>query len=174
MPNLPPIKITRNTKILGLIIDNHHRFHLQVRSKAAIARKALSSLFRFRTASIRTKKHIYNALILPLLTYCPLALSQTAHTNILTLQRLQNRALRWIHDTHWTDYTTNETLHTQTKRPPLNITWHFRTLKQIEKFPLYHQQLSDKLDRLSIHPTNPNSINLLKPELHPLPDPIYK
>ena len=171
----PPITRKNTTKILGLNIDNHLKFHTHIKTKHAIARKALSSLFRFRTAAIKTKLHLYNAFILPLLTYCPLALLQTKHSNILSLQRIQNRAFRFIHDTHWQDFTTSETLHTRTDRPPLNIVWHTRTLKQINKFPIYHQLLTEKLIRLSLHRRrNPNSLNLLSPEVHPMPEPIYK
>ena len=167
-----PIPVTHTAKILGVSIDNKFKFHYHTKTQTHIARKALSNLFRFRSAAVKTKKHLYNALILPLLTYCPLALKHTARTNTLSLQRIQNKAFRWIHSTKWHDFTTNETLHHTTKRPPLNILWHHRTLKQIHKFSLSRPLLYQKLKRLSHHRTNPNSLTLLDPNSHPLPDPI--
>ena len=168
-----PIAITNSTKILGLTIDNQVRFHHHIKFKISVANKALSSLFRFRTASYKTKKHLYNAFILPLLTYCPLALKQSAPTNIISLQRIQNRAFRWIHNTKWYDFYTSDYLHTLTNRAPLNIIWHNKTLKQIEKLTLLRPQLSDKLTRLSYHRCNPRSLTLLDPESHILPEAIF-
>lgn len=53
------------------------------------------ALFFFTFASIlpvlKLREHLYNAFILQLLTYCPLALLQTTHTSTLTLQCTQNK-----------------------------------------------------------------------------------
>ena len=172
LANDSPICITNSTKILGLTIDNQLRFHQHIKFKAVVARRALSSLFRFRSASSKTKNHLYNAFIFPLLTYCPLALKQTAPTNIRSLQRIQNLAFRWIHDAKWFDFQTTESLHINTKRAPLNIIWHHRTLKHIDKFSLLRPDLTDKLRRLSYHRTNPLSLCLLDPNSHMEPEAI--
>jgi len=172
LPNQAPISITKSTKILGLTIDYQFRFHQHIKFKESVARKALSSLFRFQSASFKTKKHLYTALILPLLTYCPLALKHSAPTNIRNLQRVQNLAFRWIHDTKWFYFSSTESLHTLTNRAPLNLVWHKQTLKQIEKLSLLRPDLTEKLRRLSHHRTNPRSLTLLDPDSHTLPDPI--
>lgn len=81
-----PLQITHSCTILGLTFDTDFRFHLYATSKAALAGKALHSLYRFRRAAPRTKLHLYKTLIKPLLTYTPLALTQTAYTNKRKLQ----------------------------------------------------------------------------------------
>ena len=78
-----------------------------------------------------------------------------------------------VHNTKWFEFETVESLHTRTKRPALNIIWHNRILKQLEKFTLFHPDLTDTLLRLSRHHRNPHFQNLMQENRHPLPNPIY-
>ena len=152
LPNPVPIPISRNNKVLGLNIDKHLRFHVHVRQKAAIARTSLSNLERFRDSSTKTKLHLFKAFILPLLTYCPLALSLAAKTNISKLQVVQNRALRFALGVRWYDFRTTLSLHEETDIDPINITHYNRTVKQLISFQDRHTDTYDFIH--SLHPTN--------------------
>ena len=128
------------------MFDKYFRFNLHINSKATLARKSLSSLYRFRCAGPRTKLHLYKTLIKPLLTYMPLALSQTAYTNKRKLQLIQNKALRWIYNVCWDQYIRTSQLHDRANVLPLNIEWRRLVHKQIDKLGSWH---TDWLDRLS-------------------------
>ena len=169
------IPTVNKVKVLGVNIDKNLTFNGHIREKEGQARRALSSLQRFRPANVKTKRHLYLAIIFPLITYCPLALSHSAPTNKLKLQRIQNKALRFINNTKWDDFYTSESLHNISKRPPLTIVWHNKKIKQIEKYTLIRPQTTEHLTRLAQTRFNPNGTTLLDPDAHPLPnEPIYK
>lgn len=167
-PNRTPIPIATNNTVLGVTFDNTFRIHKHVIQKAAIARKTLIELYRFRTANIKTKLHLYKALVRPQITYAPNTIALAAKTNTLKLQRVQNQALRWIYNTKWDDFQTSESLHQRANMPPLNI--YLKTLgdKQIERLLLHHETYASFLDNLDRLNTNIfHKIN------DPPPDPIY-
>jgi len=140
-----PLQITHSCTILGLTFDTDFRFHLYATSKAALAGKALHSLYRFRRAAPRTKLHLYKTLIKPLLTYTPLALTQTAYTNKRKLQVVQNKALRWIYVVNWDQFITTSELHEEASLPPLNIEWRRLVCKQIDRLRAWHSAWLDRL-----------------------------
>ena len=143
----PPLRVTFTCTVLGLLFDSNFRFNLHINSKAALARNALHSLYRFRCAAPRTKLHLYKTLIKPLLTYTPLALTQTAYTNKRKLQLIQNKALRWVYNVRWDQYVKTSELHDRARVLPLNLEWRRRVSKQTDKLHLWH---SDWLDRLTL------------------------
>lgn len=101
-PNQPPIHRTNITRILGVVLDERQTLHQHISSKTAIAKTTLLNLERFRGCSERTKLHLCKALVRPTITYCPLAFSLAAKCHIIKLQRVQNKALRFIYNTHCT------------------------------------------------------------------------
>jgi len=171
--NPTPIQRHLTNKVLGLIFDNNLSFHRQVTSKVAMAKTTLSNLERFRDSSPQTKLHLYKALILPLLTYCPLALSLTAKTNHLKLQTIQNRALRFALGVKWYDFKTAQSLHRDTDLPPLNLTLHHRIMKQLEKFRAIHEATYAFIEDLNTRNRIVHQHNILDTETHIPPDPIY-
>lgn len=176
-PFLPnPVRIQRKTtnKALGLIIDQNLRFNQQIVQKTSIAKEALSNIHRFRDCSVKTKLHLYKALILPLLTYCPLALSLTTQTGLLNLQVVQNKALRFILNVKWYQFKTNEATHTEANLTPINITLHYRIMKQLENYSITQEDLYTFIDTLRPFNRNFPAPNILDDRQHPLPDPIYK
>ena len=172
-PDPVPIPISQCNMVLGLNIDKHLRFNIHIKQKVAIAQNALSNLERFRGSSPKTKLHLYKAFILPLLTYCPLALSLAAPTNISTLQRVQNRALRFAFGVKWYDFRTSLSLHEESGIAPINITHYYRTEKQLTLFQDRHAHTYNFISNL--YPPNrlQRRINLLDPPTEP-PDPSYK
>ena len=47
--------------------------------------------------------------------YPSILLPHASNTNINKLQIIQNKALRFIYNTHWSDFTTNNSLHNRAK-----------------------------------------------------------
>ena len=171
--NPVPIPVRDRNKVLGLTIDNKLNFKNHITQKVAIAAAALSSLERFRDSSVKTKLHLYKAFILPLLTYCPLALSLSAPTNILRLQRIQNRAIRFALGTKWYDFRTSLSLHEESDLPPINLILHHRSFKQLTHFPDKHPITYDLINDLPLAYRHLPHNNLLDPHIQP-PDPIYR
>ena len=117
------IPVANTNKVLGVNYDSILHIHLHIRTKAAYANTCLKQLYRFRTATPKMKLHLYKTLVLPHLTHSPLTLSLAYTTNIRKLQVIQNKALRFILNTHYTEHRTNRSLHEQVNIPPLNIRW---------------------------------------------------
>ena len=168
-----PIPIKTTNKVLGITYDNYLRIHTHSLQKTAIARTQLNKLYRFHSATPRTKLHLYKALIRPLISYSPLTLSLTANTNFKNLQKIQNRALRWIHNITWQDFRTSLSLHEQSNIPSLN-TYHRHLIdRQLESFTEYHPQWIEKLQNLQRILRHNQTINLFNIINSPYPDPIY-
>ena len=178
LQNPIPIPISSTNKVLGLNIDNYLRFNHHIIQKASIAAGALSSLERFRDSKTKTKLHLYKAFILPLLPYCPLALSLAAPTNISKLQKIQNRALRFALGTKWFHFRTSLSLHEESNILPINLTHHNRLFKQLTNFHERHTDTYDLINTLplacpeltySIPLTNPRNLSTDNGLLPPSP-----
>ena len=167
-----PIPVSKTNKVLGLTIDNQLRFHIHITQKAAMASTALSNLERFRGSSQKTKLHLYKAFILPLLTYCPLALSLAAPSNVLKLQRIQNRALRFATGTRWYDFRTSLSLHEETNIAPINYTHYLRIDKQLTLYQDRHPHMYDHINTI-LRRRNQDRLNFLDPPTVP-PIPIFR
>ena len=173
--NQIPIPIRPNNKVLGLTFDKELKFKNHITQKVAIAASALSSLDRFRDSSVKTKLHLYKAFILPLLTYCPLALTLSAPSNTIKLQRIQNRAIRFALGTKWYDFRTSLSLHEESRILPINLTLHNRLNKQLTTFQAYHPITYEHINNLPPAYRNRHQphTNLLDPPLLP-PNPIFR
>ena len=79
------------------------------------AKYNLSKLYRFKSAPTKIKLTLYKTLIRPLLEYPSILLPHASNTNIKKLQTIQNKALRFAYNTHWDDFTSNNTLHNRAK-----------------------------------------------------------
>ena len=172
LPNPAPIPHSRTNTVLGLVVDKDLRFHFHARGKVAQARLTQSSLYRFRDSHPKTKLHLYKALVLPLLTYCPLALSLTARTHQLSLQIIQNKALRFALDVKWFEFKSNQSLHEEAKILPINMVLHHRILKRLRHFRMVHIHHHDFIANLPPHRRGARPINLLDPDAHALPEPL--
>ncbi len=172
VPHPNPIPISNNNKVLGLTIDKHLKFNIHINQKAALAAVALSNLERFRDSNTKTKLHLFKAFILPLLTYCPLALSLSAPTNLSKLQRVQNRAIRFALGTKWFDFRSSLSTHEESNIPPLNITRYNRLEKQLTSFSDRHTNTYNFITNLPPAFRHLPHCNLLDPPTVP-PDPIF-
>ena len=93
---------------------NHTKIKNSTLHTTKLTQKAklnLGKLFRFKHAPPHIKLQLYKSLISPLLEYPPIITATISDTQMKKLQTIQNSALRFIYNTHYTDYTTNDTLH---------------------------------------------------------------
>ena len=116
------IPVSNTSKVLGVTYDNILHIHYHTQQKAACAHTCLKQLYRFHSTSPKMKLHLYKTLVVPHLTYSPLTPSLAYTTNIRTLQVVQNNALRFIFNTHYTEYRNKRVLtptgeHCPTKHP---------------------------------------------------------
>lgn len=171
--NPTPIPNKTTNKVLGVTFDNKLSMRQHIDTKRAMAGKALTTIQRFRQASVKTKTHLYKALIRPLITYTPNALLLANTTNTKKLQIIQNKALRFIHNTHWTQFITNITLHENSNIPPLNIYWRHLGDKQTNKLLASHPQWQEYFNNIILpwryNNRNNPSIFLTPQTPHPLP-----
>ena len=98
----------------------------------------LTKLYRFNSAPHKVKLHLYKTLIRPILEYPPAQLASTSKKDITSLQKVQNKALRFVYDAKWHDFTTNETLHKRAKIDTIQERLHHLKEKLINKIVDIH------------------------------------
>ena len=125
------IPYSNSGKILGFHL-NTRGCHPHIRHNRSKANNALASLKRFRHLPPRIKLHLVKAFILPLLTYPAYPLNAISRTQLLSLQRIQNKSLRFALDAFPYNKTVKD-LHTESNTEPLNITLHKRGNKIKDK-----------------------------------------
>ena len=136
--------------VLGVNFDKQLFFHKHVGQQLAKAKLAFQLIKRFGSASAPTKRHLYQALVRPHLAFAPLPLSLSAMIRRRDLQVVQNNALRWIWNTKWNDFVTNESLHETTKNvPALNVLWSRQINRQFTKMRAWHEDWIEKLARFA-------------------------
>ena len=113
------IDYSRNAKILGLTYSTNGILP-QVTARRAMTMKTLDRLLRFRQLSPRNKRRLYLTIVRPQLIYPIIPLNTISNSSHRKLQRVQNRALRFIDNVHWTDRITSTTLHDRHRLPALN------------------------------------------------------
>ena len=91
------IKRVRNSKTLGVLIDEHLTWDGQLESVQTKVSRAIGMLRRVRKVVPKTTlTKVYNAIILPHFDYCSLVWDNCSDYLIDKLQKLQNRAARVI------------------------------------------------------------------------------
>ena len=87
---------TRKATLLGMEFSWANFFTRQVENMRKKADNALTLLYRFRQLRRKLKLRLYKALVLPHLTYPVIPINALSRTQLLILQRVQNKAIRWI------------------------------------------------------------------------------
>jgi hypothetical protein len=164
---------TNSGKILGLTFGSRGLTpHIKIRK--AIAQDNLSKLNRFRTLSTTNKMKLYTSLVRSALIYPIIPLNTISKTNFLSLQRTQNKALRFITNTHWTEHRTSQSLHQLCNIEPINIVVHRQSQSLWNKIKTFTPQLYNQLllppDSIT-HRNFPSSRVVAE---RPPPDPIYR
>ena len=98
-----------------------HYKQLQQRGRAA-----LNKIHRFRNLPPKRKTQLYTALVKSVITYpiIPTHTSTELHTK--NLQAIQNKGLKFIHNTYYPELVSAKTLHRRSGMTPLNIYFHNR------------------------------------------------
>jgi len=161
-------------KLLGLNF-NTYGITPQTKIRTEIGRSNLDKLIRFRHLSTTLKRRLYITTVRSALIYPTIPLHTCSNSATLRLQRIQNRALRFITNTHWTDFKTSRQLHDETNLPPLNVLLHDHARRIWEDLEdsdpvlydklTFSQELNDRQHRLF------KSSRLLA--LSPPPPPLY-
>ena len=86
----------------------------------------LTTIRRFDSLNTNIKLHLVKACVLPILTYPAYSLNAISKSNLLSLQRKQNKALRFVYSEKY-PYTKNTAeLHALAKLDPINRTLYAR------------------------------------------------
>lgn len=102
--------------VLGLkITSTGYSSHMT--EKRGRANDLLTKLKRFSNLSEKNKRQLYLSLIRGILEYPPVPIHALSKTQIEFLQRIQNKALRFIYNVKWDDFITNEDLHRRAQIP---------------------------------------------------------
>ena len=159
--------------VLGLTISSTG-YQSHVTKNVNTAQTRLSKLYRFRNLSTNNKRKLYNAYIDSALLYPTVPLHAIAPSNLLRLQRIQNRGSRFITGRTRLDRLTSQELHRQANLTPINQRLHARATK------LWHQYYNslNEYDRTRLnnpqhdraHRSFPSSLTISQ---SPTPPPIY-
>ena len=124
-----PVEIKTNVKYLGVILNTKLNYHAHVENTKKNVHKIIGVLFclirRNSSLSIRNKIIIYNMIIKAAMLYALPVWSNTNTTNILKLQKLQNKCLRMITNAKCRDR--NADIHCKLKIPPIEKIIYDRT-----------------------------------------------
>ena len=162
--NNSPIRITSTIKILGhqYNFTNYSTGHISnIIHKATIN---LGKLQRFKSAPPKIKRHLYLALIRPILEYPNTQIATSGITNTKKIQRVQDRATRFITNTRLREIKTSRELPKQTRLDPMNIWLNKLKVKQLYKI---HETFCPKDDLWTPTYYNLGDYEIEDPELQP-------
>lgn len=119
------IEYSNKANILGLKLgtQGYNRHVKDISTKASVA---LQTIRRFDRLDTNIKLHLVKACVLPILTYPAYTLNSLSKTQLLKLQRVQNKAIRFAYNERYPYTRTTEELHSLANLQPINITLHNR------------------------------------------------
>ncbi|KAF7676610.1 RNA-directed DNA polymerase from mobile element jockey [Astathelohania contejeani] len=126
-------RVWNSVTILGYEISSLLNSTLHITKKTNMAKAQLARLYRFHQAPPHIKLHLYKMIIRPILEYPCTPLTLTNKTNMVKLQRVQNKALRFTATVSLRDRVRSSDLHTRFKLLPLNQRLHNLSVKQLLK-----------------------------------------
>ena len=143
----------------------------------------MTKLRRFTACTTQTKLKLYTTIVRPILEYPPVPLHTASNNQLIQLQVIQNKALRWATNTRYPSRITNEQLHLDNYIQPLNIRLHNRARKIWTKLealedPLYarlreeHDDIETRDDTRRNYTRWRRSLPIMTQQ-HP-PPPFYK
>lgn len=142
------LKLSNKTCILGYTLTARKHSTAQAVKASQRARLSLNKLFRFKSAPYKIKSHLYKAQVRSILEYPPSRLANSGVTSVEKLQRVQNKACRFITNTKLLDRVPSSSLHNKLKLDPLNIRLQklsYKTLNKINKYFLSNN-INDKIN----------------------------
>ena len=169
------IEYNNNGSILGYKISSTGSVtHIRERIRMAILN--LAKLYNLNNLNQSTKLYLYKALIQPILTYPPVPLHTASNTQMKNMQRIQNKAIRWIKNNEIERGTTMESLHQELKLEAINVRLHKMAEKIWNKIELNNEymfnvlrELSNKYEGMPEHIWWPSS----QRRVQEVPQPVY-
>ena len=119
------IPYAKEAKILGLKLGTSG-YSKHIKDIALKDDTALTTLKIFSALNTNIKLHLVKTCVLPILTYPTYALNAASRTQIIKLQRKQNKALRFAFNERYPYTHTTAELHTLANIQPINTTLYTR------------------------------------------------
>lgn len=104
-------------------------------------------LKRFNKFQPKNKLHLYKAFVLPQLEYARIPTNVFSPTKRLKLQRIQNKALRWINNDRPPFSTTIEDLYSHYKLQPISIRLHNQAYKLFDRLRDLYPEVIDRWEQ---------------------------
>ena len=99
------ININDHVTMLGIHIDNGLTFDTHIKTLCGKANRQLKVLYRFKTILSRKEKEmIYNSFIMSCFNFCPVVWFFCNVTTIRKIEKIQERALRFLTNDYDSDY----------------------------------------------------------------------
>ena len=119
------VRYTQSGNLLGLRLTNRG-ITPQITHLAGKGRRQLLKLRRFSGLPAQTKLKLFKSILRPILEYPAVVLCAASRSALLSLQRVQSNALRWVHGRIPPELRkpTNVQLHVNYRIQPLNIRLH--------------------------------------------------
>ena len=164
------IEYSNKGKVLGLKIGKRGIIP-HVNERIQSANRQLTKIKRFGLLPEGQKAHLYKALIRPILEYPPIPLDTISTSQKLRLQRVQNKAVRWIKGFTPPYTETVEDMHMELGLDPLNVRIHRMSRRAWQRIEAHdnetYQRLSEAEPR-GTHAWWPRSLTGVEP-----PDDMY-
>ena len=155
--------------VLGLD-KSTHGVTQQMKKLKAMALGQLDKLYRFKGLSSHIKLKRYNAIVRATLLYPVIPLHAQSRSQLLQLQRVQNKALRLAYNINLADRISSQSIHEQYNIEPVNIALHRLATKTWEHM---RDRLPDTYNKFTATHTSISFPSSLKRTLDPPPDSIY-
>ena len=119
--NNTKLTIKPSTKILGYNLNKSKFKSLHVNKLISKAKVSLNKLYRFSSAPPKVKLIFIKTLVRPLLEFPISQLTNIGKGNKSKMQKIQNRALRFVKNLKLSDRKRSKDLHEELKMTPLNV-----------------------------------------------------
>lgn len=151
-----------------------HSYTKHITKRKTLATTSLTKLYKLRGLPTNIKIHLIKALVIPVLTYPPIPIHALSKTQILRLQRVQNKAIRFATNTRYPYNQTTQQLHEQCQILPINIKVHNLAKKIWERIEIIDentlQHLKQRQENVrKFHANFPSSLRMINTD----PAPIY-
>ena len=98
-----PVQTTNIVKILGYKFNFAKTSTTHIANITQKAKMNMQKLYGFKTAPVKIKKHLYKALIRPILEYLVTQINNTGITNKHKIKTIQNKGTQFINNTKLSD-----------------------------------------------------------------------
>ncbi len=98
---------TNNVKLLGITVDDKLKFDIHINNICKKAVRQINVMYRFRGIfDLKEREKIHNTFILANFNYCPIVWHFCGKTSIRKIEKVQERALRFLHNDKISSYDT--------------------------------------------------------------------